>query len=150
MFSIEKSPFFRLLLLVNLTARPFSRLYERRFRITLAEWRVMLALAERPGISASELGELLGLEKMTVSRAVRSLEVHGRLARVPDAQDMRRSTLRLTKAGLELHDLISPAARARAEQLLSALTARERATLDAVLDKLVARARAMPEPVQKP
>lgn len=150
MFSIEKSPFFRLLLLVNLTARPFSRLYERRFRITLAEWRVMLTLANRPGISASELGELLGLEKMAVSRAVRSLEAHGRLARVPDAQDMRRSTLNLTGAGLELHGLISPSGRAREEQLLSALTNRERAALDAILDKLVARARAMPEPVQKP
>lgn len=147
---IEKSPFFRLLLLVNLTARPFSRLYERRFRLTLVEWRVVLTLADRPGISATELGEALGLDKMAISRAARSLEAAGRLARTPDSHDMRRATLDLTEAGRALHALIGPSARAREESLLSALDGQERAALDAILDKLVARARAMPEPIPNP
>ena len=62
MFATEKSPFFRLLLLVNLTSRPFSRLYGRRFHIDLAEWRIVLTLADRPGLSATELGETPRLE----------------------------------------------------------------------------------------
>ena len=150
MFATEKSPFFRLLLLVNLTSRPFSRLYGRRFHIDLAEWRIVLTLADRPGLSATELGEALGLDKMAVSRAVRSLEAHARLARTPDANDMRRATLALTDAGMALHALIGPSGRAREEFLLSALDGRERAALDAMLDKLVARARSMPEPDQNP
>jgi DNA-binding MarR family transcriptional regulator len=150
MLDIDRSPFFQILLLVNLIARPFARLYADRYDISVAEWRLMLVLARRPSLTANDLCDMLGLDKMAISRAVRSLEKHGRLARAADPADLRRFTLSLTPDGLALYHVIAPSGHERQEALLSALQPTERAALDAILEKLVARARSMPDPGQKP
>ncbi len=142
--ALEHSTFFKMLLLVNLTARPFERLYEKGYDIRLAEWRVVLALAGRPGLTASELADLLALDKMAVSRATHRLEQLDRVARVVDHADHRRSHLTLTEKGWELYRRIAPAGRAREALLLQPLSALELATLDAILDRLLAQARRMP------
>ncbi len=144
--SLRHSTFFRLLQLVNLTAKPFARLHERRHRISLTEWRVLLGLADQPGISAAEIGELLGLDKMAISRAVRALETQGRLERTPDPNDARRASLRLTEAGSALHREIMPSAVAREAEMFSVLCPAERAQLDALLDRLLTQARALTPP----
>ncbi len=148
MRELDRSTFFKLLLLVNLTARPFARQYERRYQISLPEWRVMFALAARPGVSAARIGEQLGLDKMAVSRAVRALERRGRLQRRPDATDQRRAELRLSDEGLALFNHMAPAGEAREDALLEALSQQERATLGQLLDKLIARARLLQEDVE--
>lgn len=142
---LGRSIFFKLLLLVNLTAKPFARRYEKRHRLALSEWRVMLVVAESPGLSAAEIAELLGLDKMAVSRAVRGLERHGRLERRVDPQDGRRSALHLSHAGRTLFGKIVPSAKAREARLFGVLDNADRARLNAILDKLVARARNLPE-----
>lgn len=142
---IDRSLFFKLLLLVNITAKPFSALYERRYRISLTEWRVMFSVAQRPGIQATELSELLGLDKMTVSRAVQSLERRRRIVRTPDEKDRRRQRLTLSKAGSDLYDIISPAGRAREELLMSSLGAEQKVALATLLDRLVDAARRLPD-----
>ncbi len=141
----ELSSFLKLLALVNMTAKPFGRLYERQFQITLPEWRVMLTLADRPGLTAMEVGEALGLDKMAVSRAVRGLEARGRVERQVRASDARSLELRLTPAGWALYRTIAPAGRERADRLFEVLDAGERRTLDALLDRLVAHARTLPD-----
>jgi DNA-binding MarR family transcriptional regulator len=141
---LGRSPFFKLLLLVNLTARPFARRYEKQHRLALPEWRVMLVLAESPGLSAVEIAEGLGLDKMTVSRAVRGLERQGRLERRVDPRDGRRWTLHLSTAGRALFRKIAPSAIVREAALFGALTAAERKKFEAILDRLVASARRLP------
>jgi DNA-binding MarR family transcriptional regulator len=142
---LEPSPFFKLLLLVNLTAKPFGRLYERRFQLSLSEWRVMLTLASRPDLSATEIADALGLDKMAVSRALRGLEKRGRVERGRHPADGRRDSLALTEAGWELYRAIAPAARERENGLLSELDGPDRARLDAMLNKLLAGARKLPD-----
>ena len=92
MLALDRSAFLKLLVLVNLTARPFGRLYARRYKITLAEWRVMFTVAGRPGAAASEIAEMLGLDKMAVSRAIRALERSGNLKRTTDGRGSPFST----------------------------------------------------------
>lgn len=141
------STFFKFVLLVNLVARPFARVHERAHGLRLAEWRVLRALAARPrGATAGELGEELGMDKMAVSRAVRALEAAGRLVRRPDPRDARRMTLVASDAGRALVDAIEPQGRAREAALLAELADAERTALDALLDRLVRRARALPDP----
>jgi len=142
---IDDSLFFKLLLLVNLTARPFSLLYEKRFRITLTEWRVLLTVASRPGLSAIEVGEALGMEKMNVSRAVRSLEKSGRLMRKPHKTDGRSSALAPTAAGRALFATIGPAALKREDLLLAGLSDKERTLMSKLLDRLIEGARRLPD-----
>ena len=141
------STFFKAVLLVNLVARPFERVHERAHDLRLAEWRVLRALSLAPGpLTAGVLGDALGMDKMAVSRAVRALEAKGRLHRRPDPVDGRRIALGITAGGRALIDRIEPSGREREAALLEALTPAERATLDALLDRLVARARTLPEP----
>lgn len=137
------SLFFRLLLVVNLTARAFAARYGRKHRIALTEWRVLhaLALGHR---SAGALVEALGLDKMAISRAVRGLEAMGRLVRRPDPRDGRRDVLEITKAGLALHDEIAREGATREAMLVGALSPDDLARLHRILDALTDAARALP------
>jgi DNA-binding MarR family transcriptional regulator len=142
----DHSPFFRILLLVDLIARPFARVYERSHNIKLIEWRVMRALRSTPGLSGTELGERLGLDKMAISRAVRGLETNEWLIRAVDPQDHRRALLTLTETGVAMCDKIRPSSQAGERHLLSALNAQEQRQLDVILEKLIVRARDMADP----
>ena len=50
---VADSIFFKLVRVVNLTARPFVESIGKAHRLTLNEWRVMLVLAAHPGVAAS-------------------------------------------------------------------------------------------------
>src|SRR5689334_19431489 len=82
-----RSLFFQLLVLANLTARPFHERFGRRLRMSLSEWRVLLVVADHPAITAQDLADYIGLDKMSISRAVRGLAARGRLAREASARD---------------------------------------------------------------
>lgn len=142
---IDHSLFFKILSLVNFTARPFAARYEKKYRIKLTEWRVLFVLAQREALSASDLGDLLGLDKMAVSRAVRALEKTRRLRRDLDANDARRRILRLTRAGRGLYNIIAPSGREREDMLLSCLDEAQKNHLDGLLDTLLKAARALPD-----
>ena len=142
---VHRSPVFRLLLLVNLTARPFASLFERRHQLSLVEWRTMLTLAAEPDLPAAAVADRLGLDKMAVSRAVAGLERRGRVRRLPDPADGRRALLALTDAGWALYRLIAPFGRDRENALLAELDEAERVQLDRILGKLIRAARALPD-----
>ena len=141
----DRPTFLKMLELVNLTARPFGRLYARRYKITLSEWRVLFTVEAHPDISAAEIADALGLDKMTVSRAVRALERVGRIRREAHIRDQRRATLRLTAKGRTIFDKIAPSARSREAALFGALNDNELRAFKANLDKLIARVRNLPE-----
>ncbi|MGD9883855.1 MAG: MarR family winged helix-turn-helix transcriptional regulator [Reyranella sp.] len=142
---IENSLFFRMVLAVNLTARPFARLYSRKYQLNLTEWRVMVALANVPGVSANEVARLCGLDKMTVSRSLASMMRHGYVARRPARDDRRRLILALTSSGRRVFAAIAPSGAARERSLFGDFSAAERAQFGHLLDRLVERARQLPD-----
>ena len=99
LLAMDDSIFFKLVRVVNLTARPFVESIGRAHHLTLNEWRVMLVLASHPGSAAQEVVAHTGLDKMTVSRALSGLQRRGRLVRREDAADKRRALLTLSSAG---------------------------------------------------
>ena len=135
----DPSTFFKLVLIVNLMARPYGRLHRRAHGLSLTEWRTLHAVAVEPGVSATTLGERLGLDKMAISRALRRLETGGRLRR-----QARPSALHLTPEGETLHAAIAPGGMVRESALLAGLDAQERQELNRMLDVLLERARALP------
>ena len=139
--STEHSPYYQIWVVTNLTARPFAALFGNRFHLNLTEWRVLLTVADRPGISAQELSDYTGLDKMSVSRTVRHLEAQGRLVREGNATDRRRRHLDLTDDGWAVYEEIARAAVRREQQIYAGLSASELATLRVLLSKLSARAR---------
>jgi DNA-binding MarR family transcriptional regulator len=147
---IETSPFFKLMLLANLMGRPFGRLYGRKNRINLTEWRVMVTLASMPGSTGNDIAHVTGLDKMSVSRAVHGLMRRGRVVRRAHQRDRRHLLLALSPAGVALFRAIAGSGRQREKDLMAALDAGERREFQALLGKLVARVRLMQEGDGKP
>jgi len=117
-----------------------ARSYERRFRLSVPEWRVMAVLGRFGPLSANGVAEKTQMDKVRVSRAVARLVAAGRVSRRIDRADRRRSVLPLTAAGEAIHREIVPHARRVETRLLAGLSDSDRAALDHLLAKLEARA----------
>ena len=128
---------FKLVRVVNLTARPFEQRVGKPHQLTLNEWRVMALVGAQPGCNASQVAEHSGLDKMAVSRALAGLQRAKRLQRQEDPTDQRRSRLYLSAAGREVYAAALARAQEREAELFSNMSAREREQLGAMLDKLV-------------
>ncbi|TFY99845.1 MarR family winged helix-turn-helix transcriptional regulator [Ramlibacter rhizophilus] len=135
---VDSSLFFKLVRVVNLTARPFHESVGKQHDLSLNEWRTMVVLASHPGVTATDVAECTGLDKMSVSRAVAALEKHGRLQRETDPRDQRRNLLKLNAQGMRLFRRIGATAKQREAQLFAGVSARELDMLGATLDKLLA------------
>ncbi|RZL64316.1 MAG: MarR family transcriptional regulator [Variovorax sp.] len=134
------SLFFKLVRVVNLTARPFQQRVGRAHQLTLNEWRAMAVLAAHPGSTATQVTELTGLDKMSVSRAFAGLKRHRRVQGHGDPTDQRCQRLYLTAAGKALVAIVGAEAALREAELFAAVDAGERARLEVMLDKLIASA----------
>ncbi len=142
---IDRSLFFRMVLVVNLTARPFARRYSRKYHLNLTEWRVMVTLASAAGASANEVARLSGLDKMSVSRSLASMIRHGYVDRKRAIDDRRRSVLALTSPGKRVFLAIAPKGGAREAALFEGFSSAERVLFQRLLERLVERARELPD-----
>ncbi len=132
----DRTLLFAMVRLVNLTARPFQEGIGRRHRLGLSEWRVLAVLHGHPGSAASEIAQRTGLDKMSVSRALASLEAAGRVVRRPDPDDGRRALATLTPAGRALYRDLRGPARERERAVTGALSAAERRQLMALVHRM--------------
>jgi DNA-binding MarR family transcriptional regulator len=122
--------------LVNLAARPFQEGIGRRHRLGLSEWRTLAVLHAHPGSAAVDIAHRTGLDKMSVSRALASLERAGRLVRRVDPSDGRRALATLTPAGRALFRALRGSAREREEAVTGSLTAAQKRQLAAALERM--------------
>ncbi|OOG66348.1 MarR family transcriptional regulator [Rhodanobacter sp. B04] len=127
---------YRLSILSNTISQAIADDYQRRYDISVTEWRVMAVLARFDGLSAREVAERTAMDKVAVSRALARLVEAGRVSRAIHDDDKRRSVLSLTEAGWVMHDEVAPMARAREREVLARLDAEERLWLERILDKL--------------
>ena len=134
---LDSSLFFKLVRVVNLTARPFQAGMGKAHQLTLSEWRVMVVLASHPGCAATDVAEATGLDKMSVSRALSGLRRLDRVLLRSDAEDQRRSKVYLSAAGSKLFARIGGHAMQREAELFAGVSPEELKAMGATLDKLV-------------
>jgi DNA-binding MarR family transcriptional regulator len=134
---LDSSLFFKLVRVVNLTARPFQAGMGKAHQLTLNEWRAMVVLASHPGSAATDIAEATGLDKMSVSRALAGLARLDRVTLKNDAQDQRRSHVYLSKAGRKLFEEIGCHAMEREAELFNGVSSLELKAMGDTLDKLV-------------
>jgi DNA-binding MarR family transcriptional regulator len=127
---------YRLSVLSNRISQEIARLYAGRYALNVTEWRLLAVLGRYPDLGATELAERTAMDKVAVSRAVASLVAGGRLTRKVDADDRRRTRLRLSAKGYRIYDEVAPLALAYERRLLAGLDAADRAALDALLSRL--------------
>lgn len=134
---------YRLAVLADAVSRSMAAVYRQRFDLSRDEWRLLAALAESGRLQAAEAAQTTTLDKMQASRALRSLESRGLVARQTDERDRRHVIVQLLPAGRTLLRQLAPMVLAREAYLLEALDADERAVLDRALGKLLQRAHAL-------
>jgi DNA-binding MarR family transcriptional regulator len=134
---------FQLRKLVNMYTKASASVYERRFGLTLNEWRVISLLSSEGTLSMLRLAEHAQFDRGLTSRIVGALIERGIASREADERDARAVVIGLTGEGRRLVQQVAPVALDRNEQLLSCLTRKERASLEQALEKLAHQARVM-------
>lgn len=131
---------YRLGVLSLAISRSLARLYARRFRLSVPEWRAMAALGSDQPLSANDVCRRTHMDKVQVSRALTRLLAAGLATRRRDEHDRRRSELWLSEKGMAMYRSIVPLAYKREAELLAVLDSAERQQLDGLLRKLTAKA----------
>jgi DNA-binding MarR family transcriptional regulator len=131
---------YRLSVLSNIVSTAISGAYEKRFGLTIPEWRVLAVLAMTPGLSAAEVAQRTAMDKVAVSRAVASLLRARRIVRQTARADRRRSLLRLSTAGEKVYAQVVPMALDYERDLLAPLSLKDREVVDRAIRILLGRA----------
>jgi DNA-binding MarR family transcriptional regulator len=128
---------YRLSVLSNRVSQTIAGAYARRFGIGVTEWRVIAVVGRYPGLSANAVAARTAMDKVAVSRAVARLLDRGLLQREMHGDDRRRSVLQLSEDGYRIYDEVVPLALDCERRLLEQLSEEERATLHALIDRLM-------------
>ena len=115
-----------------------SLLLRREFNLGTNDWRVISALAIRPGAASTEIADFVGMNKAVVSKATNTLIARELI--VPAEGPRGSRPLYLTRAGAEMHDLMKPISLKGEDIILSDLTNDEIAQLKALLARLLLKA----------
>jgi DNA-binding MarR family transcriptional regulator len=131
---------YRLAVLSTTISATVARAYDKRFGVSIPEWRVIAVLGRFPGLSAVEVAERTMMDKVAVSRAVTKLIKNGHIDREFADTDKRRSILNLSEDGKRLHDEIAELALQFERDLLLGFSTEELDSLNSLMERLLARA----------
>ena len=104
--------------------------------LTLERWRILDLLADREGMTMSEIASAVVVTGPTLTRIVDDLATKALVHREVDVHDRRRVLVHLTPRGQRLRRSLRPAVIEAEAAALSALTDDQRITLSALLTRL--------------
>jgi DNA-binding MarR family transcriptional regulator len=102
-------------------------------RTSVAQWRVLVLLADRPGQPMTELARYTFLPPASVTRVIDGMVLDGLVYRTADARDRRRVLVHLTAAGRARFRRLADGLERRQDAIL---TPRDAARLHEVVDLL--------------
>ena len=128
-----------LLKLNNRLLAPFSTHLAHRYRISLNEFRLLMTIGALGRTASHEVAEITGVNVMSVSRAVATLQRNNRVAVVRDEANRRRKWLTLTDEGQVLYKAMRPQSEKVADYVFSGLEASDLGALGQLIDSLILR-----------
>lgn len=129
----------RLLKLTNRLMAPFSTHLSHRYRISLNEFRLLMTIGALGRTASHEVADVTGVNAMSISRAVATLEKHGRVLVETDTANRRRKWLTLTEEGERLYQIMRPQTEQVAHYMFSELRGSELAALASTVERLIGR-----------
>lgn len=132
---------YRLSITSHTVSTNIARIYEKRFGVSIPEWRVIAILGRFPGLSAVEVAERTLMDKVAVSRAVTKLIKNGRIDRQFADADRRRSILNLSEEGQQVHNEIAPLALEFERELVEDFSEEDYERFNKILEQLLDKAR---------
>jgi DNA-binding MarR family transcriptional regulator len=140
---LEKFLPYRLAVTSHTVSTNIARVYEKRFGVSIPEWRVIAILGRYPGLSAVEVAERTFMDKVAVSRAVTKLVKNGRIDRQFADADRRRSILNLSDEGRDVHNEIAQLALQFERELLHDINDEDYQTFGKILEQLLEKAKSL-------
>jgi DNA-binding MarR family transcriptional regulator len=113
----------------------FSRAMES-LDVTPGRFGVLEVIAANSGLSQSELGALLGIDRSTIVAVIDRLERDGLVRRMPAPNDRRSHALKLSEKGAVTLALLERRVAAHERDIASGLSAEERKILLALLARV--------------
>jgi MarR family transcriptional regulator, organic hydroperoxide resistance regulator len=108
----------------------------KEFGLTLADWRILIALWQREDQRLRDLVETTVVDHSTLSRQIVALEDAGLLVRRRSKNDGRALCIGLTAKGKKLTARIIPVARQQAAAAIDGLTKPQLQTLEECLNRI--------------
>jgi len=109
--------------------------YQDQFGINISEWRVLVILYQNPDITAKKIAQLSQMDKVRISRTLKSLVQKDYLTQSKHPLDARAKNYELNKRGIYLMRAVIPDALRYEEDLMSQLTPEERDQLHHLIGK---------------
>jgi DNA-binding MarR family transcriptional regulator len=134
---------FQMRQLTYMNSRSAASEYERKFKITMNEWRIMALIYQEEELSLNGLAEQGQFDRGLASRVVAALTERGYVDRQVNGRDARGVVLSLTPAGVKLVLQVFAVAQERNQKLTSCLTRVESEVLRKALVKMRFQARVM-------
>ncbi len=121
-----------------------SQLLRNRFNAVVnseglfsGQHHIIILLKHSNGLTLSEVAKELGVTPATASVSVKRMEKAGFIKKLPDENDARTVRLYLTDKGEAVTENIKEKMDAQESRITNGLTAEERATLSALLDRVI-------------
>jgi len=127
---------YQLMVVASLVSQALSRVYARRYRIGVPEWRVLVTLGQYGVMTGKAVGAHSHMHKTKVSRAVALLEKRKLLQRRSNRADKREAFLSLTAGGRAMYEEVAPHALDFARRLTEILTPADRAAFNRAVAQL--------------
>ncbi|ATE62188.1 MarR family winged helix-turn-helix transcriptional regulator [Thauera sinica] len=112
--------------------------YKKALDLGVRELRVLRLVHDFPGITATDLGNRLVLDKTLLSKNISYLEGRGLISRCANAQDNRQQCLTLTEAGMRAWYEGERIGRGLEAELFADFSDQEWTRLHGMLDQLLA------------
>lgn len=109
--------------------------YQDQFGINTSEWRVLIILYKNPDITAKKIAQLSQMDKVRISRTLKSLVTKDYLNQSPHPLDARAKNYELNDRGRYLMRAVIPDALRYEEELLKQLSKDERQQLQHLISK---------------
>jgi DNA-binding MarR family transcriptional regulator len=141
--SIEDVITFRLRRLLTIGERAGQQWSERLFDLKLNEWRLLALIVAHAPARASDIADLLFMDKSQMSRVIKVLQTKSLIKNVADPSDGRANALKPTGKGKKLYARIMEEVLRSNERVLEPLTSEEVYAFDAMLEKLTTHTRGL-------
>lgn len=136
-FELDDSWIYKVSVIADRIARRIAHIASRVGDLNLSQWRVLAAIGDQDGRTASQVVELTPMDKGIVSRAVASLVAQNYLKREASSTDGRLSHLYMTASGRKVFDAIVAELDATGANGDALLSGQDRAAFLATLDQLM-------------
>ncbi|MFD9905532.1 MarR family winged helix-turn-helix transcriptional regulator [Streptomyces sp. NPDC059063] len=117
---------------------------------TSPQFAVLNSLVAEPGLDQRGVGERVGLDRSTIAEVISRLSRRGLIDKVRDPQDGRRSLLRLTAEGRQVHRKLTVRTARMNQVFLGPLSGDERAVFLDLMQRVADAAEHLRNPLPDP